>query len=72
MQYGKTPTKKLEFLGNSYIYPRMASQPMTERCLLTSELLKAKVAGQSMLLAGPMATVHRFSLFDDLANLVCS
>lgn len=30
--------KKLEFLGSSCIYPRMAPQPMPESCLLTSEL----------------------------------
>ena len=30
--------KKLEFLGSSCIYPRMAPQPMKEDCLLTSEL----------------------------------
>ena len=30
--------KKLEFLGSSCIYPRMAKQPMQESCLLTSEL----------------------------------
>ena len=30
--------KKLEFLGSSCIYPRMAPQPMTEDCLLTSSL----------------------------------
>ncbi len=30
--------KKLEFLGSSCIYPRMAPQPMKENCLLTSEL----------------------------------
>lgn len=30
--------KKLEFLGSSCIYPRMAPQPMTESCLLTSSL----------------------------------
>lgn len=30
--------KKLEFLGSSCIYPRMAPQPMKESCLLTSEL----------------------------------
>lgn len=34
-QYG---CKKLEFLGSSCIYPRMAPQPMPESCLLTSEL----------------------------------
>lgn len=30
--------KKLEFLGSSCIYPRMAPQPMKENCLLTSPL----------------------------------
>ena len=30
--------KKLEFLGSSCIYPRMAPQPMPEGCLLTSSL----------------------------------
>ena len=30
--------KKLEFLGSSCIYPRMAPQPMPESCLLTSTL----------------------------------
>lgn len=30
--------KKLEFLGSSCIYPRMAPQPMLESCLLTSSL----------------------------------
>ena len=34
----KSGCKKLEFLGSSCIYPRMAPQPMTERCLLTGEL----------------------------------
>ena len=44
--------KKLEFLGSSCIYPRLAPQPMSETCLLTSELEKtneayalAKIAG---------------------------
>lgn len=44
--------KKLEFLGSSCIYPRMAPQPMPEHCLLTSELEKtnegyalAKISG---------------------------
>lgn len=32
--------KKLEFLGSSCIYPRMAPQPMKEDCLLTGELEK--------------------------------
>ena len=36
--------KKLEFLGSSYIYPRMAPQPMKENCLLTSELEKTNEA----------------------------
>lgn len=36
--------KKLEFLGSSCIYPRMASQPMTEDCLLTGELEKTNEA----------------------------
>lgn len=30
--------KKLEFLGSSCIYPRLAPQPMTEGCLLTGSL----------------------------------
>lgn len=44
--------KKLEFLGSSCIYPRLASQPMREDCLLTSPLEEtneayalAKIAG---------------------------
>ncbi len=48
----KNKVKKLEFLGSSCIYPRMAPQPMTEDCLLTSELEKtnegyalAKISG---------------------------
>ena len=36
--------KKLEFLGSSCIYPRMAPQPMSEGCLLTSELEKTNEA----------------------------
>ena len=36
--------KKLLFLGSSCIYPRMASQPMRESCLLTSELEKTNEA----------------------------
>ena len=36
--------KKLEFLGSSCIYPRMARQPMTEDCLLTGELEKTNEA----------------------------
>lgn len=36
--------KKLEFLGSSCIYPRMAPQPMKESCLLTSELERTNEA----------------------------
>ena len=36
--------KKLEFLGSSCIYPRMAPQPMPESCLLTSSLEKTNEA----------------------------
>ncbi len=48
----KNGCKKLEFLGSSCIYPRLAKQPMTEDCLLTGALEKtneayalAKIAG---------------------------
>ena len=34
----KNGCKKLEFLGSSCIYPKLAHQPMTEDCLLTSAL----------------------------------
>lgn len=34
----KNGVKKLEFLGSSCIYPRLAPQPMPESCLLTSAL----------------------------------
>lgn len=34
----KNNCKKLEFLGSSCIYPRLAPQPMKESCLLTSSL----------------------------------
>lgn len=36
--------RKLEFLGSSCIYPRMAPQPMKESCLLTSALEKTNEA----------------------------
>ncbi len=36
--------RKLEFLGSSCIYPRLAPQPMTEACLLTGELEKTNEA----------------------------
>ena len=48
----KNGCKKLEFLGSSCIYPRLAPQPMKEDCLLTSSLEEtneayalAKIAG---------------------------
>ena len=40
----KNGCKKLEFLGSSCIYPRMAPQPMAESCLLTGELEKTNEA----------------------------
>ncbi len=40
----KAGARKLEFLGSSCIYPRMAPQPMKEGCLLTSELEKTNEA----------------------------
>ncbi len=40
----KNGCTKLEFLGSSCIYPRMAPQPMPESCLLTSELEKTNEA----------------------------
>ena len=40
----KNGCKKLEFLGSSCIYPRMAPQPMTESCLLTGALEKTNEA----------------------------
>ena len=40
----RTRMDKLEFLGSSCIYPRMAPQPMPESCLLTSELEKTNEA----------------------------
>ena len=36
--------RKLEFLGSSCIYPRLAPQPMKEDCLLTGELEKTNEA----------------------------
>ena len=48
----KNGCRKLEFLGSSCIYPRLAQQPMKEDCLLTSALEEtneayalAKIAG---------------------------
>lgn len=40
----KNDCKKLEFLGSSCIYPRLAEQPMKENCLLTGELEKTNEA----------------------------
>lgn len=40
----KNGCKKLEFLGSSCIYPRLAPQPMQESCLLTGELEKTNEA----------------------------
>ena len=40
----KNGCKKLEFLGSSCIYPRLAKQPMKEECLLTGELEKTNEA----------------------------
>ena len=40
----KNNCKKLEFLGSSCIYPRLAPQPMKESCLLTGALEKTNEA----------------------------
>lgn len=40
----KNGCKKLQFLGSSCIYPRMATQPITEDCLLTGALEKTNEA----------------------------
>lgn len=40
----RTGVKKLEFLGSSCIYPRLAPQPMPESCLLESGLEKTNEA----------------------------
>ena len=40
----KNNCKKLEFLGSSCIYPKMAPQPIKEEYLLTSELEKTNEA----------------------------
>lgn len=40
----KNGCRKLLFLGSSCIYPRMAPQPISERCLLTGELEKTNEA----------------------------
>ncbi len=48
----KNGCKKLEFLGSSCIYPRMAPQPMKESCLLTSELERSNEAYALAKIAG--------------------
>ena len=40
----KNGCKKLQFLGSSCIYPRLANQPMREDCLLTGSLEKTNEA----------------------------
>lgn len=47
----KNGCRKLEFLGSSCIYPRMAPQPMKESCLLTSELEKTNEAYATVTIA---------------------
>ena len=44
--------KKVEFLGSSCIYPRLAPQPMPESCLLTSELEKTNEAYALAMISG--------------------
>ena len=60
----KNGCKKLEFLGSSCIYPRLAPQPMPESCLLTGPLEKtneayalAKISGLKYLY-GPNDNYH--------------
>ena len=50
--------KKLEFLGSSCIYPRMAPQPMKESCLLTSELETDYISVMPTNLYGPNDNYH--------------
>ena len=71
----KNGCKKLQFLGSSCIYPRMAPQPMPESCLLTSELEKtneayalAKISGLKYCW-GDGSPMREFLYVDDLANL---
>ena len=59
--------KKLEFLGSSCIYPRMAPQPMKESCLLTSELEKTNEAYALAKISG--LKYCEFLYVDDLADL---
>ena len=57
----KNGCKKLEFLGSSCIYPRMAPQPMKESCLLTGELEKTNEAYACVMptnLYGPNDNYH--------------
>ena len=48
----RTGCRKLEFLGSSCIYPRMAPQPMKEDCLLTSPLEETNAAYALAKIAG--------------------
>ena len=48
----KNGCRKLEFLGSSCIYPRLAQQPMKEDCLLTSALEETNEAYALAKLAG--------------------
>ena len=54
----KNGCRKLEFLGSSCIYPRMAPQPMKESCLLTSELEKTNISVMPTNLYGPNDNYH--------------
>lgn len=73
----KNGCKKLEFLGSSCIYPRLAPQPMPESCLLTSSLeptneayALAKVNGlKEVTCRGDGSPLREFLYVDDLANL---
>ena len=75
----KNGCKKLEFLGSSCIYPRMAPQPMKENCLLTSELEKTNEAYALAKISGLKyceflnrqygSPLREFLYVDDLANL---
>ena len=81
----KNGCRKLEFLGSSCIYPRMAPQPMKESCLLTSDyhpehshvlpalirrFHEAKVQGlKEVTCWGDGSPLREFLYVDDLANL---
>ena len=48
----KNGCRKLEFLGSSCIYPRLAPQPMKEDCLLTSSLEETNEASALAKISG--------------------